>query len=106
MVLAKKHLTSGFRVWNTESAVAEIDETLSNREVLVMLRILDDWLEEGVVSIGLSNLLNDSVIQFVRGNRKRIEFCLCVRVAGQCIGSPVRDSRNVLDIEVKVGEEI
>src|SRR5271154_3903431 len=106
MVLAEKHLVSGFRIWNTESTITEIDETVPNREVLVMLRVLDNWLKEGVVRIGLSNFFYDSVTQFVRRNRKGIEFSLRVRVAGKCIRRPVGDSRNVLDIEVKVGEKV
>src|SRR5277367_126996 len=50
-----------------------------------MIRILDNWLEEGVFRIGLSNLLGDSITQFMRGNRKSIEFSLCVRIARKCI---------------------
>jgi hypothetical protein len=102
MMLVEKHLASGFRIWNTESTITEIDETVRNREVLVMLQVLDNWLEEGVVRIRLSNLFYDSVTQFVRRNGKGIEFSLRVRVAGKRIRRSVGDSRNVLDIEVNV----
>ena len=71
-----------------------------------MIRILDNWLEERVVRVGLSNFLNDSITQFVGRSRKGIELSLCVRVARKCVCGPVGDSRNILDIEVKVGEEV
>lgn len=84
----------------------EIDETVANREVLVMLRVLDNGPEEGVVRVRLSNLVNDSVTQVMRRSCKCIDFRfsggLYIRVTRECICRLVGDARNVFDVEVEI----